>query len=92
MPKTISVNMKLTDELKRKILESASSNSSRTFSMNIPIQDLANSSCNSTNCEGIVDAATKAVTGEGPSAGLKEDDVLNITQEFTKKAKPSKVI
>ena len=77
--------MKLTDELKKKILESADSNSNqpRTFSMNIPIQDLANSTCNSTNCESIVDAATKAVTGDGGSAAdNKEGEILNVTQEL----------
>jgi hypothetical protein len=59
--------------------------------MDIPIQDLANSTCNSTHCESIVDAATKAVTGEGGSAvDNKEGEVLNATQVQEKKAQPKK--
>lgn len=77
-PKSISVNMKITDELRKKILESAKSNSSKEFSVNIPLQDLANSTCNSTNCEGVVDAATKAVTGE-ISAPASNEEALNMT-------------
>ena len=54
---------------------------------------MVNSTCNSTHCESIVDAATKAVTGDGGSAAdNKEGEVLNMTQELQKKAQPQKGI
>ena len=74
--KSIEVNMKLTEELRRKIMEGASAN--ETISMNIPISELANSTCNSSNCENIVDAATKVVTGNAPIVE-KTDEALNAT-------------
>lgn len=78
--------MKLTDELRKRILEGG--NASETISMNIPISEIANSTCNSTSCEGIIDAATKVVTG-GADPGGKTEQALNVTNELMKKAKPS---
>lgn len=50
--------------------------------MKIPIKDLANSSCTSSHCEGIVDAATKVVTGNSVITPISESEPesLNITE------------
>lgn len=81
--------MKLTDELRKKILEGTSSN--ETISMNIPISEIANSTCNSTQCEGIIDAATKVITGTADADG-KSEQALNLTSELKKKAQPAAAI
>ena len=62
--------MKLTDELRQKILEGAATN--QTISMNIPLKELANSTCNSSHCEAVIDAATKAVTQNTQTADMSE--------------------
>lgn len=77
--KSIEVNMKLTDDLRKKIMEGGSSNES--ISMDIPISELANSTCNSTHCEGIIDAATKIVTGVATTVE-KTEQALNATSEL----------
>ena len=55
--------------------------------MNIPLSDLANSTCNSTHCEGVIDAATQAVTGN-QAVIEKIEQALNASSVLKNKAQP----
>ena len=56
--------------------------------MKIPISDLANSACNSSNCEAIVDAATNAITGTADTSE-KWNATINAPADLNEKAKPA---
>lgn len=66
----------------------------KSFDMKIPIKDLANSSCTDSHCEGIVDAATKVVTGNSVASPISEPEPesLNMTELAWQKAGASRVI